>query len=78
MHVHSAKWIVGALAVLVLMVIGIDVGMTLLPPMAVAQTKGTIVPWFFTWGLIVATVVMGVVLAVYMIGVALGKVSVNT
>jgi hypothetical protein len=71
---HAVKWLVGALAVLALMAICIMVGTTLLPPMSVAQTKGTIVPWLMTWFIILATTGMGVVVAVYMAGIGLGKV----
>ena len=70
---HLVKWVVGALAVLALMGICIVVGTTLLPPMAVATTKGTLVPWVITWGMILATTAMGVVIAVYMVGIGLGK-----
>ena len=71
---HLIKWIVGALLTLALMGICIAVGTTLMPPMAVAQTKGTLIPWLFTWGIILATTLMGVVIAVYMVGIGLGKV----
>ena len=70
---HAVKWSVGALAVLVLVSIGVMVGRTLLPAMSVAQTKGTIVPWFFTWGMILATTVMGLVIAGYMVRIGQGK-----
>jgi hypothetical protein len=71
---HAVKWIVGALAVLALMGVGIMVGMELLPPGAEAMTKGTLVPWLFTWGMIWATTAMGIVIAVYMVGIGLRKV----
>lgn len=70
---HAVKWIVGALAVLALMGICVAVGMTLLPPKAVAETKGTLIPWLVTWGMIWATTAMGVVIAGYMVGIGLGK-----
>jgi hypothetical protein len=70
---HLVKWVVGALLVLALMGICVAVGTTLLPPMAVAQTKGTVVPWVLTWFMILATTAMGVVIAVYMVGIGLGK-----
>ena len=71
---HAVKWLVGAVAVLALMGICIMVGTTLMPPMGVAQTKGTLVPWLITWFIILATTAMGVVVAVYMAGIGLGKV----
>jgi|HubBroStandDraft_6_1064221.scaffolds.fasta_scaffold1108180_2 hypothetical protein len=71
---HLVKWVIGALAVLALMGICIAVGTTLLPPMSVASTKGTLVPWLITWAMILATTAMGVVVAVYMVGIGLGKV----
>ena len=73
---HAVKWIVGALAVLALMGICVAVGMTLLPPGAESETKGTLIPWLITWGMIWATTAMGVALAGYMVGVGLGKVNV--
>ena len=72
---HAVKWMVSALAVLALMGIGVMVGMTLLPPEAEAATKGTLIPWLVTWGMIWATAAMGVVIAGYMAGVGLGKVN---
>ena len=72
---HAVKWIISALAVLALMGICLAVAITLLPPGAVAETKGTLVPWLFTWGMIWATIAMGVVIAGYMVGIGLGKVS---
>ena len=71
---HLVKWVIGALAVLALMGICIAVGTTLLPPMSVASTKGTLVPWLITWAMILATTAMGVVVAVYMVGIGFGKV----
>jgi hypothetical protein len=71
---HAVKWLVGALATLALMGICVVVGTTLMPPMSVAQTKGTFVPWLLTWFIILATAAMGVAVAVYMAGIGLGKV----
>ncbi len=73
---NAMKWMVSALAVLVLVGVCVAIGMTLLPPHAVAESKGTVVPWFFVWGMIWATVAMGVVVAGHMVGVGLGKISV--
>ena len=71
---HAAKWIVGALAVLALMGICFAVALTLLPPGAEASTKGTLIPWLITWGMIWATAVMGVVIAGYMVSIGVRKV----
>lgn len=71
---YAVKWIIGALAVIALMGVCIMVGMTLLPPMAEAAKKGTLVPWIVTWGMIWVTTAMGVVIAGYMVGIGLDKV----
>lgn len=72
---RAVKWIVGALAVLALMGLCVTFGISLLPPAAEAQTKGTLIPWIVTWGMIWATTAMGVAVAAYMVGIGLGKVS---
>ena len=69
----KVKWMVSALAVLALMGICVTVGMTLLPPGAEAEARGTLIPWLVTWGMIWATVAMGVVLAGYMVVLGLGQ-----
>lgn len=63
---HALKWIVGALIVLSLAALAVMLGMDLMPARVVAQGKGTLIPWLFTWGLIWVSALCGVVVAIYM------------
>jgi hypothetical protein len=72
---HSVKWVLGAIGVVALMAVCLAVSMSLMPPEAEAETKGTFVPWLLTWGMIWATALMGFVIAAFMVGVGLGKFS---
>ena len=56
-------WILSAVAVLGVAALTFWLGQTLLPPRTTAQTVGTIVPWYLTWGLIWMTVVISVIIA---------------
>ena len=59
-------WILSAIAVLAMGGITVWLGRTLLPPKATAETVGTIVPWYLTWGLIWMTMLIAAILAVNM------------
>ena len=75
MNRHVGIWIVSAVVVLGLAALSLVLGTGLLPPRATAQEAGTIVPWFFTWGLITSTALIGVILAGFLIKVAIGPAS---
>ncbi len=64
---NPVKWYAGALGTLILSVITIMIGNTLLPTAAVAQKKGTFVPWCATWGMVGITAIAGVIVAGYMV-----------
>jgi hypothetical protein len=66
---RTLSWIT-AVVVLALSALAVVVGVNLMPNMARAQKIGTFVPWMFTWGIITVTVLMGIVLAVYLIASA--------
>jgi hypothetical protein len=68
-------WILGGVAMLVVAALTCWFGYVLLPPRATAQTVGTIVPWYLTWGLIWMTVVISVIIAgnLYVIGLNPGS-----
>jgi hypothetical protein len=70
---HLVKWVAGAVGVVALIGVCLIVSMTLMPPEAEAQTKGTFVPWLITWGMIWLTAAMGLIIAGYMVAVGLGK-----
>jgi hypothetical protein len=65
-------WILGAIAMLGVAALTYWFGYVLLPPRATAQTIGTLVPWYLTWGLIWMTIVISVIIAgnLFMVGLA--------
>jgi hypothetical protein len=71
MKQNALAWIVGALAVLVVAAVTFWLGYTLLPTRTTAQTIGTIVPWYLTWGMIWMTLVISVIIAVNLFVVGL-------
>jgi hypothetical protein len=56
-------WILSAVAMLGVAALTYWFGYVLLPPRATAQTVGTIVPWYLTWGMIWMTVLTSVIIA---------------
>jgi hypothetical protein len=56
-------WILSAVAMLGVAAFTYWLGATLLPPRTTAQTVGTIVPWYLTWGMIWLTVVTALIIA---------------
>lgn len=70
---NPVKWYLGAVGTLALSVITIMIGMTLLPPAAVATKKGTYIPWVATWGMVAITALAGVIVACYMVMYASSK-----
>lgn len=75
MNRDAVKWIAGAVAVLCLAPVSVMFGTTLLPSRAAAEAKGTLVPWFLTWGLVWMTALIAAGLAGFltMIGVSKGR-----
>ena len=63
---RSPLWKVVAIVVLALGALLIVFGMNLMPTQATAIAKGSIAPWRLTWGMILLTVAMTVVLAGYL------------
>ena len=59
----GAGWILAAVGVVVLAVLTIWLGMAIMPTRERAASAGTIVPWFVTWGLILVTALVAVVIA---------------
>jgi hypothetical protein len=63
---RSPLWKLVAIVVLALGALLIVFGMNLMPTQATAIAKGSIAPWRLTWGMILLTVAMTVVLAGYL------------
>jgi hypothetical protein len=64
-------WILSAIVVLAMGGVTVWLGQTLLPPKATAETIGTIVPWYLTWGMIWMTMLIALILAVNLVMVGL-------
>src|SRR5687768_4096457 len=71
MNRNTIAWIAGAIAVLGVGAITVWLGRTLMPTRTTAETVGTIVPWFLTWGMIWMTMLIAVILAVNLFAVGL-------
>jgi len=74
MNRDSFQWIAVAVAVLGLAAFSVVLGTNLLPPRAVAETKGTLGPLILTWGMIWLAVLASVILAGFLVAISLGKV----
>jgi hypothetical protein len=64
-------WILAAVAVLAMGGVTVWLGQTLLPPKATAETIGTIVPWYLTWGMIWMTMLIALILAINLVMVGM-------
>jgi hypothetical protein len=73
MNLKTVRWILGAIITLGVAVVTEMIGSTLLPPMAEAQRKGTIIPWMITWGIVWGTVVLAVAVAGSLFATGLSK-----
>jgi hypothetical protein len=70
---NTLVWILSAVAMLGVAAVTYWLGHTLLPPRTTAQTVGTIVPWYLTWGLIWMTVMTSLIIAANLFLVASGS-----
>jgi uncharacterized membrane protein len=73
MNRTTLTWILAGLAVLGVAVVTVMLGQTLLPPRATAQTIGTLVPWYITWGMIWGTALIAVIIAINLFAVGLNN-----
>ena len=64
------QWIVVAIVVVGLAVLGVVFGLNLIPSRATAAERGTIAPWLIAWGMIAITVVSAVFLAGFLVATA--------
>ena len=69
----NGKWIVVAILVLALGLVGVVFGWNLLPTGETAQAKGTYGPWLGTWIMIWIVAGMAVTLAGFLFAVGTGK-----
>lgn len=74
MNRNAVGWIAGAIGVLGLAAVSLSLGMGLMPSRMAAQEKGTLVPWFLTWGMISTTALIAVVIAGFIIAIAVSQV----
>jgi hypothetical protein len=72
---NAPVWILSAVAMLGVAALTYWFGYVLLPPRATAQTVGTIVPWYLTWGMIWMTVAISVIIAgnLFAVGLSSGR-----
>ena len=71
MNRNGGVWFLAAIVVFGLAVLSIVFGLHLVPARATALAKGTIVPWYLVWGMILATTAMSVFLAGFLASMAL-------
>jgi hypothetical protein len=69
----SLAWTLGGIGVLAVGVITVLLGWAIMPARATAATIGTIVPWFITWGMILGTAVIAVIIAVNLFATGRGS-----
>ena len=67
-------WIVGSITMLALAVLGLILGVALMPKGTIAIRDGKMVPWLLTWGMIWVTTVAAIVIAAFLAMVGAGKV----
>ena len=61
---NRVVWVISSIAILVFAALAIWLGMVIMPTRPAAEKVGTLVPWFFTWGLIWLCVLMSVAIAI--------------
>jgi hypothetical protein len=69
------QWIVLAVVVLALAMLGIVLGVNLVGSMASAVERGTVAGWWIVWIVIALNTVMSLVVAGFLLAAGLGKVS---
>jgi hypothetical protein len=67
MNRNAVAWIVAGIGVFGVAVLALVFGANLVPARAVAQTKGTIAPWYLVWGMTLLTTGMGIFLAGFLV-----------
>jgi hypothetical protein len=73
MNRKGAKWIASAIGVVGLAPVSFLFGMTLLPSRLAAAERGTLIPWFLTWGFIWMIAVIAVSLAVFLLRIGMSQ-----
>jgi hypothetical protein len=74
MNRDAVLWLAAGIAVFGLAAVSLMLGRALLPPRMTAQTKGTLIPWVITWGMIWGTALIGIAVAGFLIVVGVGKI----
>ena len=73
MQRNPLGWILSAVAMLGVSAFTLWLGLVLLPSRSMAQEAGTIVPWTITWGLVLMTVVISLIIAANLFAVGLNS-----
>jgi ABC-type uncharacterized transport system permease subunit len=73
MNRNTIAWILSGIASLVVGAITVWLGRTLMPARTTAETVGTIVPWFLTWGMIWMTALIALIMAINLFAIALNS-----
>ena len=61
---NRVVWILAGLVILLFAVLALWLGVVIMPTKPAAEKVGTLVPWYFTWGLIWLCVLMSVAIAI--------------
>ena len=69
----SLAWTLGGIGALLVGVITVLLGWAIMPTRATAATIGTIVPWFITWGMVVGTALISVIIALNLFATGRGS-----
>src|SRR5215210_5511182 len=70
---NTLVWALAGIVVLAIGAMTVLIGRAIMPPRATAETIGTIVPWFITWGMIWMTAIIAIILAVTIFATGLGS-----
>jgi hypothetical protein len=68
------QWLVLGVVVFLLALLGIVLGVNLVPPRAVAEERGTVAGWWIIWTVITIATLMAVAVGAFLIAAGLGKV----
>ena len=71
---NRVQWLVLAVVVFGLAVLGVVLGLNLVPPRAVAEERGTVAGWWIIWTVIGITTLMALSVAAFLLAAGLGKV----
>jgi hypothetical protein len=68
------QWLVLGVVVFLLAILGVVLGLNLVPPKAVAEERGTVAGWWIIWTVIAIATLMTVAVGAFLLAAGLGKV----